>query len=132
MSFYHRRSKSSSGLAESEPTIPPPPVMPENEKAPWINIESSVWSSDWNKLVNQPQFSDVTIHLGAKQYFAHRYVLCSSSNVMRQLLGVHEKVKSESLSECPLWPLKRLKNLTLERINDGKEEGFVSIVTENQ
>ena len=134
MMYYFRKSKSSSQSYDSEPTIPPPPVMPQNEKAPWINIESSVLSSNWSKLINQQQFSDVVIHLESKQYYTHRYVLCSSSDIMRQLLlgEVKEKLKSESLSQCPQWSSKRLKNLTPNRINDGREEGFVSIVTENQ
>lgn len=108
--------------------------MPENSRAPWINIESSVLSTDWSKLINQEQFSDVIIHLSTKRYYAHRYVLCSASDVMRRLLGVPEAQfkANDSLSECPQWPLKRIMGLTFERINAGLEEGFVSIITENQ
>lgn len=106
--------------------------MPENERAPWINIESSVLSNDWGKLINQQQFSDVVLHLGSKQYYTHRYVLCSASDVMRQLFGIHLKNKPDSLSQYPQWSSKRLKGLTFDRINDGKEEGFLSAVIENQ
>ena len=106
--------------------------MPENERAPWINIESSVLSNDWGKLINQQQFSDVVIHLGPKQYYVHRYVLCSASDVMRQLLGIHLKNKPDSLSQYPQWLSKRLKGLSFDRINDGKEEGFLSAIIENQ
>lgn len=106
--------------------------MPEAGRAPWINIESSVFSTDWSKLVNQEQFSDVIFHVGVKQFYAHRYVLCSGSDVMRQLLGVKTAIKPSSLSECVQWPTKRLKALTPDRINNGQEEGFISFVTENQ
>lgn len=53
---------------------------------------------------------------------------------MRRLLGVPEAQfkANDSLSECPQWPLKRIMGLTFERINAGLEEGFVSIITENQ
>lgn len=128
-----KRKKSSKS---SEPTIPPPPVMPENTRAPWINITSSSLASDWSKLINHTQFSDVIIHLSNKRYHGHRYVLCTASDVMRRLLGVplSQFKPSESLSEykCPQWSLKRLKELTFDTINNGQVEGFVSIVAENQ
>ena len=46
--LFFRKSKTTlmSG-AEVEPSIPPPPSLPPNQKAPWINIESSVLSADW-------------------------------------------------------------------------------------
>lgn len=118
--------------SNSEPIIPPPPVMPQNEKAPWINIESSVMSTDWSKLINRQQFSDITVHLGSQQFYVHRYILCSSSDVIRQLLDIKTNVKTECLSQCVEWPVKRLHGLTFDRINEGLEEGFVSIITENQ
>ena len=106
--------------------------MPENERAPWINIDSSLFSNDWGKLVNQEQFSDIVIHLGSKQFYAHRYVLCTASDVIRQLLGVKTSVKTDGLSQCVQWPTRRLNGLTHDRINNGQEEGFMSIITENQ
>ena len=131
--LFFRKSKTTlmSG-AEVEPSIPPPPSLPPNQKAPWINIESSVLSADWSKLVNHEQFSDVYIHVGLKQFYAHKYVLCSSSGLMRQLFGIQGVGKVESLSECPLWSAKRVKHFSIDRVNEGKEEGFLSVVMDNQ
>ena len=118
--------------AEIEPSIPPPPSLPPSKKAPWINIETSVLSSEWGKLVNQEQFSDVCFHLGPKRFFAHKYILSTSSDVMRKLLDTKLARPVESLSDKPLWSHSRLKNFSADRINQGKEDGFLSVVFDNQ
>ncbi|KAL5497235.1 hypothetical protein EMCRGX_G013670 [Ephydatia muelleri] len=56
----------------SEPAIPPPPTLPENEKAPLINVSTSTLPADWKKLVNCEDHSDVIFLLGPKVYHAHR------------------------------------------------------------
>ena len=117
---------------EVEPTIPPPPTLPPNTKAPYIDIVTSSWSTEWKKIINQEEFSDIVFHLGLKQYHAHRYVLCIASDIMRILLDVGTTVRTEGLSQCSKWTASRLKHLSVDTVNEGKVEGFVSIVTENQ
>ena len=68
-----RKNKSLLTASEVDSSIlPPPPSLPIGKKAPWININSSVLSQEWNKLVNQEQFSDVHFSLGRKTFFAHK------------------------------------------------------------
>lgn len=118
--------------SEIEPSIPPPPSLPPTKKAPWINIESSILSQEWKKLINDQQFSDVCFHLSHKSYFAHRYILASSSDVMRAMFDIKVSKPVDSLSDRPLWSHSRLKNFSTDRINDGKEDGFISVVFDNQ
>ena len=138
--FIYRRSKSKRDNEDfstnvSESGIPPPPELPPNEKAPWINIPSSQFAQDWSKQVNNQNQSDVTFRLDAKSYHAHRYVLCSASEVFRRVFDVEGgggaggsvKVKVQSLAECPGWNSRRLKKVTAANINSGLVEGFVSI-----
>lgn len=115
-----------------EPSIPPPPSLPPSKKAPWLNIDTSVLSQEWSKLINQEQFSDVCFHLGPKSFFAHRYTLVSSSDIMRELFDIKLSKNVESLSDRPLWSKSRVKNLSSDGVNEGKESGFLSIVFENQ
>ncbi len=92
--FLCRRSRSSDQSFSTNATgPPPPPELPANEKAPWVNIPTSAFASDWSKLVNNSSHSDVVFKLGSKLYYAHRYVLTSASDMFRQLFGVTEKVK---------------------------------------
>ena len=129
-----RRSKSKQDFSTnvSESGIPPPPELPPNEKAPWINIPSSQFAQDWSKLVNNQSHSDVTFRLDAKTYHAHRYILCSASEVFRRVFDVEggdgaAKVKVQSLAECPGWNSRRLKKVTAANINSGMVEGFIAI-----
>lgn len=72
---HHRRSKGGSGSQlPAEPSIPPPPELPPNIKAPWINIPTSTFSQDWGKLVNSESHADVVFHLSSESYYAHRSV----------------------------------------------------------
>jgi len=74
-SHHHRRSKGGSGSQlPAEPSIPPPPELPPNIKAPWINIPTSTFSQDWGKLVNSESHADVVFHLSSESYYAHRSV----------------------------------------------------------
>ena len=118
----------------NESGIPPPPELPPNEKAPWINISSSQFVQDWAKLVNNQNLSDVTFRLDAKTYHAHRYILCSASEVFRRVFDIEgmggggsAKVKVQSLAECPGWNSRRLKKVTAANINSGLVDGFISI-----
>lgn len=113
-------------------SCPLPPSLPPNTKAPWINVETSSWSTDWGKLVNSQQFSDVVFHLGPKQFHAHKYVLCSASDIMRNLFGVKQKVKSESLSKCKQWTDKTVSEIDFDKVNNAEVEGLLSIHNEEE
>ena len=55
--------------------IPPPPELPKNTAAPWINIPTSVYQEDMKKLLNNQTNSDVQFILGSIIYYAHRLVI---------------------------------------------------------
>lgn len=135
---FLRRSKSKTGdfsTNVSESGIPPPPELPPNEKAPWINIPSSDFAQDWAKLVNNKSHSDVVFVLDDKTYHAHRYMLCSASEVFRRMFDIEgsaqsegsAKVKVESLAKCPGWNLRQLKKVNRFNINSGQLEGVQSM-----
>ena len=71
--------------------------------------------------------------LDAKTYHAHRYILCSASEVFRRVFDIEGghggsgKVKIQSLAECPGWNSRQMKKVTAANINSGLVEGFVSI-----
>lgn len=117
---------------EFEAGPPPPPSLPANKAAPWINVESSILSQEWSKLINQEQFSDVCFCLGTKKFFAHKIVLVSSSDIMRKLFDIKLSKKVESLSDKSLWSRSKLKDFSIDHINSGKQEGFLSVVFDNQ
>lgn len=76
-------------------------------------------------MVNNSAHSDVVFKFDSKTFHAHRYVLCSASDVFRNLFDVEEKVKVKSLSTCPGWTKRRLGKVNRENINAGLIEGFV-------
>ena len=72
---HSRRSKGSDVIqSPSEPSVPPPPELPPNTKAPWITIPTSTFPQDWSKLINSDSHADVLFHLGSDCYHAHRLV----------------------------------------------------------
>ena len=77
-------------------------------------------------MVNSEQHADVMFYLNTKKFHAHKYVLCSTSDVMRQLFGIKENIKVESLAECPGWTAERVSQVTPGRVNSGQLDGFLS------
>ena len=123
---YCRRSKGKGFEQEEETGIPPPPELPVNSHAPWINIPSSLLMDHWSKMVNNADLSDVEFTVGRHTYHAHRAVLCSASEFFRRLFGVEVKVKVESLGECGGWGKKKLQKVTPDGVNLGLVEGVES------
>ena len=66
--------------------------------------------------------SDTIFKLATKTYHAHRYVLACGSNVLRQLLGVGERVRGEGLEEG-----SSEEKMTQVRINSGQVDGLLHI-----
>ena len=81
--------------------------------------------------MNNQNQSDVTFRLDAKTFHAHRYILCSASEMFRRVFDVESggsgKVKVQSLAECPSWNSRRMKKVTAANINSGLVEGLVSV-----
>ena len=126
----HRRSRGKSGrdtqVVSEDTGIPPPPELPPNEKAPWINISTSTFATDLGKMVNRSDQADVEFIIDGSSYYVHKLVLCSASDFFRRLFGVETKVKTESLAECPGWSKKQLQKITPDGVNLGMVEGVES------
>ncbi|XP_064402041.1 rho-related protein racA-like isoform X2 [Halichondria panicea] len=121
-----QRSQSSDQSFSTNVSRPsPPPQLPDHKKAPAIKVQISTFSSDRAKTINNPSHSDMVLRLEGKTYHAHRYVLASASDLFRQLLGVTQEVKVDSL--CDGWDKARLKKVTMETVNLGQLEGMLHI-----
>lgn len=123
-------SRKSRKAEAEESSTPLPPELPANEKAPWINIPSSSFAEDWAKLVNKPDHADVTFELGHVHYHAHRFVLCSASDVFRMLLGVSPGAagtKVKSLPQCSGWSKQQLAKVAKEREKGREMEGILAV-----
>lgn len=55
-------------------------------KAPWVEIMTSTFSSDWMKALQNPNYTDVTFILdGNHKLEAHRLVLCAASKFFQRV-----------------------------------------------
>lgn len=126
--LFLRKSRNTAA-GSVEPSTPLPPELPANEKAPWINIPSSTFADDWAKLINKADHADVTFELGRVSYSAHRYVLCSASDVFRMLLGVSlgGRTKVKSLPQCSGWSKQQLAEVGKEREKGREMEGILAV-----
>ena len=93
----------------------------------YSNISTSTFAGDWKRMVNCEDLADVAFLLGPKTYHAHKYVLCSASDVFRRMFGVEDTAEVASLGECPHWNKKRLEEVTAENICGGKVAGLKDI-----
>ena len=123
--IFHRQTTLSFSTNASEPLIPPPPQLPANEKAPCINIQSSTMASDWSKMINNQSHSDVILKLEKKEFYAHKFILASSSGIFRQLLGGCGNVGVTCLDSFAEWSPKKVLKLTTERVNAGEMKGLI-------
>ncbi|CAC5402033.1 RHOBTB1_2 [Mytilus coruscus] len=96
--------------------------MPPAGKAPWIEIETSTFAEDWQKMLEDPKFSDVTFLLedGQQKLHAHKLVLCSASKYFCQILG---------LPNSKINQLKKVdsKQISHEELNSGRIEGIAAV-----
>lgn len=57
-------------------------------KAPWMEIETSEFSGDWLKTLQDPRFHDVTFLVeGVRHLHAHRIILSSASKFFGKVLA---------------------------------------------
>ena len=122
----YRHGKSNSKV--EEPSIPLPPELPVNTKAPWINIPSSTLQSEWLKMVNNEHLSDVQFHYKTSCYHGHKVVLCAASELFRRMFEIGRELKGEeSLSQCNTWSKKRLNAINRQCVNNGAVGAFKNI-----
>ena len=127
LNTLHCRHTEEQGVISTRPDIPHPPTLPEKESAPVININTSTFAEDWKRLVNSEELADVAFLLGPKTYHAHKYILCSASEVFRKMFGVEDTVMTTSLGKCPQWNEKHLQNVTPDNICAGIVVGLKDI-----
>ncbi|VDI62241.1 Hypothetical predicted protein [Mytilus galloprovincialis] len=117
------KSKSPFGIfKKKKPDDPIPPVMPPAGKAPWVEIETSTFAEDWQKMLEDPKFSDVTFLFedGQQKLQAHKLVLCSASKYFCQILGLPNS-KTNQLNNIDN------KQISLEELNSGRIEGIAAV-----
>lgn len=68
-------------------------LIAKQERAPWIYISDSSYSSDMLKLLNNPTHADVEFRFGKNIIYAHKLILCASgaTNVFRRIFGLLTK-----------------------------------------
>ena len=81
-------------------------------------------------MINNEKHSDVVFKLDSSRFYAHKYVLCSASDVFRRIFRIEEpKKRVQSLGGCGGWSKKRLQKVSVENINAGGIEGFLFVET---
>jgi len=83
--------KDSKSVNNNTVNIPQPPQLPKQERAPWINIETSTYGEELGKLVDNEFEHDVIFEVGNREIFAHKLILIASSNYFRKVIQEHEK-----------------------------------------
>ncbi|XP_065844848.1 rho-related protein racA-like [Oscarella lobularis] len=83
-----RKQRSGKRNKVEEP-VPQPPILPEIERhAPWINIHTSSYAEDWGTMVNNLTSADVEFRVENQTFYAHKVVLCSASQLFRNIFHV--------------------------------------------
>ena len=68
-------------------------------KAPWLEVETSTFAEDWQKMVEEPRHTDTVFIVDNKHRLqAHKVVLAAASKFMARVLGVTECTKVRG---CP-------------------------------
>ena len=122
--MLHRSTRESEKVV-----IPFPPEL--LNKAPdvqiQINVPSSTLQSDWLRMVNNEHLSDIQFHYKSECYHGHKVVLCTASELFRQIFEITRKIKiGESLS-CETWSGERLRAINKQCIKDGAVEAFKNV-----
>jgi len=124
--LYYRHGRK--GNKVEEPSVPLPPELPVNTKAPWIDIPSSTLQSEWLKMVNNEHLSDIQFHYMNDCYYGHKVILCAASELFRRIFEIGRELKAEeSLSQCNTWSRKRLNTINRQCINNGAVGAFRNI-----
>ncbi|XP_041371650.1 rho-related protein racA-like [Gigantopelta aegis] len=119
-----KRSKSLFGSSKQKDRVPPPPEMPPAGKAPWIEIETSVFADQWLKALESPKNADVTFVVdGDRRLDAHKIIVCSASKFFTNVLGLSRHTKSNQLEDI------KETQFTPEQLNSGQVEGIAAVYT---
>lgn len=115
------------GLTKKKKKVPLPPVMPPAGKAPWVEIMTSTFSSDWTKALQNPSHSDVTFILeGNHKLDAHRLVLCAASRFFQKVFRFsHTEQKRNQLSEI------EDESFSIQDLTSGAVEGIATVIEES-
>ncbi|CAL1534791.1 unnamed protein product [Lymnaea stagnalis] len=117
-SIFSIGSKKKNGL-----TLFPPIMPPAGRKAPWMEIESSVFATDWYKALQDPKFHDVTFLVeGTRRLHAHKLVLCAASKFFGKILASILPSNSTQLQE-----FNQIDSFSRDDLNAGKIEGICSV-----
>ena len=68
----------------------------------------------------------MVFHLDMKEFHAHKYILCTASDIMRHLFGVTEEIKLETIAVCKNWKPEQVAQVSPNAINNGYIDGLLS------
>ncbi|XP_062609744.1 rho-related protein racA-like [Saccostrea cucullata] len=106
--------------------LPIAPVMPPAGKAPWVEIMTSTFSSDWMKALQSPSYTDVTFILdGNHKLEAHRLVLCAASKFFQKVFRYTQCKQKNQLSKIVD------ETFTMEELTSGAVEGIATVLEED-
>ena len=71
----------------------------------------------------------MTFDLGHATFHAHRYILCSNSDLFRVIFGASlpSKFKVPSLPQCSGWSRQQLERVGRERGKGTEPEGILAV-----
>ena len=77
---------------ESETVVIPfPPELVDKPPPIQINVPSSTLHSDWLRMANNEHLSDIQFHHKSDCYHGHKVVLCTASELFRQIFEIAGK-----------------------------------------
>jgi len=76
---------------EKDEYVPTPPQLPKQERAPWINIETSIFGEELGKLLDNDYEHDIIFEVDNRQIYGHKLVVVSGSNYFRKVIYAHER-----------------------------------------
>ncbi|XP_064643451.1 rho-related protein racA-like [Lineus longissimus] len=104
-----------------------PPVMPETGRAPWIEVQTSSFGPDWQKMLENPRHADVAFVIqGNYRLEAHKCLLCCASRLFCRVLGVTPPAPNNQLKQIQA----HVNKITWEEINSGTVSGLAGIKEE--
>ena len=109
--------------------MPPQPQEPVSTKTPNIDVPMNTVQSEWLRMVNNKYLSDVQFHYKTNCYHGHKIVLCSASELFRQIFETGRELDKEEdgQSYCSSWSKERLNAINRNSIDNGAIGAFKNI-----
>lgn len=125
-SYTNRRCVFERGKKKGSP-VPLPPALPPSVDAPWVNIETSTYASDWKAMINNPTAADVEFRVERSVFYAHKVVLCAASQLFRNIFHIRSDGAvdvSSAGGQAAKTKYKANRPISQADVDGGKVPGF--------